>query len=62
MEVLDYADQAMYEAKEAGRDRMCRLPPRRGPPPPTARLDEAERIRTGLAEDRLVLYASRSWT
>ena len=36
-ELLAYADQAMYEAKESGRDRMSRLPPGARPPPPHGR-------------------------
>ena len=56
-ELLAYADQAMYEAKESGRDRMAVYRPGADHRRRTARLDEAERLRKGLAEDRLVLHA-----
>ncbi len=56
-ELLAYADQAMYEAKESGRDRMSVYRPGADHRRRTARLDEAERLRKGLAEDRLVLHA-----
>jgi diguanylate cyclase (GGDEF)-like protein/PAS domain S-box-containing protein len=56
-QLLAYADQAMFQAKEAGRDRLAvyraGVVGRRTP----GRLDEAARLRKGLAEDRLTLHA-----
>lgn len=55
--VLAFADQAMYEAKQAGRNRTATYTPneeRREEV--SARLAEAEMIRAALEEDRLVLY------
>lgn len=57
IEVLAYADLAMYEAKETGKNRFAVYRPAtagkvRGP----TRLVEAERIRHALEEDRLILY------
>jgi diguanylate cyclase (GGDEF)-like protein/PAS domain S-box-containing protein len=52
--VLTYADHAMYEAKAAGRDRFAVHRP--GRETASVRLADAERIRTALEEDRLLLY------
>src|SRR5206468_459181 len=52
-----YADLAMYEAKEAGRNRFSLYDPNGGRRArATARLTEAERIRDALERDRFVLY------
>jgi EAL domain-containing protein (putative c-di-GMP-specific phosphodiesterase class I) len=55
--VLVNADIAMYEAKEAGRDRCILLDATEGPQTQMrARLTWSERIRTALEEDRFQLF------
>ena len=57
-EALINADLAMYDAKEAGRDRsIIYRGAGRGQAHIEARLEWAERIRAALDEDRLVLHA-----
>jgi diguanylate cyclase (GGDEF)-like protein/PAS domain S-box-containing protein len=57
IEVLAYADLAMYEAKEAGRNRFALYRPATGARVRgSTRLVEAERIRNALEGDRLLLY------
>jgi diguanylate cyclase (GGDEF)-like protein/PAS domain S-box-containing protein len=57
-EALINADLAMYDAKEAGRDRSETYGgPGRGRARIEARLEWVERIRAALDEDRLVLHA-----
>jgi diguanylate cyclase (GGDEF)-like protein/PAS domain S-box-containing protein len=57
-EALINADLAMYDAKEAGRDRSETYGgPSRGQARIEARLEWVERIRAALDEDRLVLHA-----
>jgi diguanylate cyclase (GGDEF)-like protein/PAS domain S-box-containing protein len=56
VEILAAADLAMYEAKEAGRDRFAVYrPPSDAQPRVSSRLAEAERIQRALAHDRLEL-------
>jgi len=56
IEILAAADLAMYEAKEAGRDRVAAYRPLTGEPPRlSSRLSEAERIQCALTHDRLEL-------
>jgi diguanylate cyclase (GGDEF)-like protein len=57
IELLAYADLAMYEAKETGRNRFAIYRPGTGAKERgSTRLVEAERIRQALEEDRLILY------
>jgi diguanylate cyclase (GGDEF)-like protein/PAS domain S-box-containing protein len=57
VEVLAYADIAMYEAKESGRNTFAMYRPvAGGKGRASTRLIEAERIRLALEEDRLILY------
>lgn len=56
-EVLACADLAMYEAKQAGRNRFALYDPARGRRGRvSARLAEVESLRTALEEDRFVVY------
>ena len=56
-EVLACADVAMYEAKQAGRNRFALYSRSRGSREPlSARQAEAEHLRTALRDDRFVLY------
>jgi diguanylate cyclase (GGDEF)-like protein/PAS domain S-box-containing protein len=57
IEILAYADRAMYEAKEGGRNRFAMYRPvGTGKERGSTRLAEAERIRRALEEDRFLLY------
>jgi EAL domain-containing protein (putative c-di-GMP-specific phosphodiesterase class I) len=57
IEILAYADRAMYEAKEGGRNRFAMYRPLgTGKGRRSTRLAEAERIRCALEQDRLILY------
>jgi diguanylate cyclase (GGDEF)-like protein/PAS domain S-box-containing protein len=56
-DVLVNADLAMYDAKEAGRDRAATYSHERGSSRMKARITWAERIRDALEEDRFTLYA-----
>jgi len=56
-QILAYADHAMFQAKEAGRDRVVAYRASAPGPDTPNRLDEAARLRTGLADGRLRLHA-----
>src|SRR5689334_9318563 len=57
IEILAAADLAMYEAKEAGRDRFARYRPASDAAiRSSSRLSEAERIQRALTHDQLELY------
>jgi predicted signal transduction protein with EAL and GGDEF domain len=57
IEILAAADLAMYEAKEAGRNRFARYrPPTDASTRSSSRLAEAERIQRALTHDQLELY------
>ncbi len=57
VEVLAYADLAMYDAKETGRNRFAIFRPADGKRERgSSRVAEAERIRHALEEDRLILH------
>jgi len=56
-EVLARADLAMYDAKQAGRNRFALYSPARGSGgPASARQSRLEHLRTALQDDRFVLY------
>ncbi len=57
IEILAAADLAMYEAKEAGRNRFALYsPPSEGGPRSSSRLATAERIQRALSRDQLELF------
>lgn len=55
-DVMEFADLAMYEAKEAGRNRVAVHQSGGAASDAISRRSEAEGIRTALTEDRLLLY------
>ena len=57
VEILAAADLAMYEAKDAGRDRFASFAPMTDAPPRlSSRLAEAQRVQRALTHDQLELY------
>jgi len=56
VEALEFADLAMYEAKEAGRNRVAAHRSGAQQAGTVSRRSEVELIRTALDEDRLLLY------
>jgi len=56
VEVLEFADLAMYQAKEAGRNRVAAHRSDGEHPDQVSRRPEVELIRTALEEDRMLLY------
>jgi len=56
VEVLEFADSAMYEAKEAGRNRVASHRSSGRHTDQVSRRTEVELIRTALEENRLLLY------
>ena len=56
VDVLEFADLAMYEAKEAGRNRFAMNETGAAHPGQVSRRTEVELIRTALDEDRMLLY------
>jgi diguanylate cyclase (GGDEF)-like protein/PAS domain S-box-containing protein len=55
-EIMAAADLAMYEAKDAGRDRFVVYRPRIDAPPSSARITEAERVRRAVTYHQFELH------